>query len=156
MMSAGTNTRTEAAAAELAVALQGRRSGRGWVARCPAHRDRHPSLSIAEGADGRLLLRCFAGCNCSAIRNALAARSLWPERGSCPLRPQGTWEPSRIRCSPTPEPDQLAFLLRGDEIAALTATEAAVRPRTVACQTYRRKARDPLHAAESCLVWELS
>jgi TubC N-terminal docking domain len=50
----------------------------------------------------------------------------------------------------------LVLLLRGDEIAALTATEAAIRTWTGARQTYRRKPADPLHPAERCLVWELS
>ena len=31
-----------------------RRSGSGWSARCPAHEDRNPSLSVAEGAEGRV------------------------------------------------------------------------------------------------------
>ena len=36
--------------------LQGaHRNGRGWVARCPAHVDRNPSLSIDE-RDGKILL----------------------------------------------------------------------------------------------------
>jgi hypothetical protein len=38
-----------------------RRCGTGWVARCPAHEDREPSLSIAASAGGQLLLYCFAG-----------------------------------------------------------------------------------------------
>jgi hypothetical protein len=49
----------------------------------------------------------------------------------------------------------LVLLLQGDEIAALTATEAVIRTPTGAHQTYRRKAADPLHPAERCLVWEL-
>jgi hypothetical protein len=32
--------------------LNGRRSGKGWIAKCPAHNDREPSLSIPEGNDG--------------------------------------------------------------------------------------------------------
>jgi putative DNA primase/helicase len=47
---------------EIATKLCGRRSGRGWMARCPAHDDRNPSLSIAEGEEGRTLLKCQAGC----------------------------------------------------------------------------------------------
>jgi hypothetical protein len=50
----------------------------------------------------------------------------------------------------------LVLLLQGDEIAALTATEAVIRTRTGAHQTYRRRPADPLHPAERCLVWELS
>ena len=34
-----------------------------WSARFPAHADRGPSLSIAEGDDGVVLLHCFAGCS---------------------------------------------------------------------------------------------
>jgi hypothetical protein len=49
----------------------------------------------------------------------------------------------------------LVLLLRGDEIAALTATEAVIQTSTGAYQTYRRKPADPLHPAERCLVWEL-
>jgi TubC N-terminal docking domain len=50
----------------------------------------------------------------------------------------------------------LVLLLRGDGIAALTEAEAVIRTRTGARQTYRRRASDPLHPAERCLVWELS
>jgi len=32
-----------------------------WIARCPAHDDRNPSLSIKQ-ADDRVLVHCFAGC----------------------------------------------------------------------------------------------
>jgi len=47
-------------------------SGPGrWIARCPAHADRSPSLSIGEGGDGRVLLHCFAGCELSDIARAL-------------------------------------------------------------------------------------
>jgi hypothetical protein len=34
-----------------------------WIGRCPAHRDRHPSLSIRETGDGIVLLHCFGGCS---------------------------------------------------------------------------------------------
>jgi hypothetical protein len=37
-----------------------------WTAICPAHDDHHPSLSISEGAGGRVLLNCFAGCETEA------------------------------------------------------------------------------------------
>ena len=49
----------------------------------------------------------------------------------------------------------LVPLLQGDEIVALTASEAVIRTPTGARQTYRRKPADPLHPAERCLVWEL-
>jgi len=46
-------------------------TGGGFIARCPAHDDRSPSLSIREGQDGRVLLKCFAGCEPDAIAGAL-------------------------------------------------------------------------------------
>jgi hypothetical protein len=46
------------------------RSGSQWVARCPAHEDRTPSLAIAD-KDGRLLVRCHAGCTAEAVVGAL-------------------------------------------------------------------------------------
>lgn len=42
-----------------------------WKARCPAHNDRSPSLSIREGDDGRVLLFCHAGCSLDSILAAL-------------------------------------------------------------------------------------
>jgi len=61
-----------------------RRTGSGWVARCPAHDDRSPSLSVAEGRDGRVLLRCFAGCEFAAIADAIGMRNGSPDAASRP------------------------------------------------------------------------
>jgi hypothetical protein len=44
-------------------------------AKCPAHEDRQASLQISEGADGRTLIHCHAGCSLDAI---LSARDLAP------------------------------------------------------------------------------
>ena len=48
-----------------------KRNGAGWTARCPAHDDRSPSLSVGTGSDGRVLLRCHAGCEPEAVVGAL-------------------------------------------------------------------------------------
>lgn len=58
-------------AADIATALGAKGRGPRWVARCPAHDDRSPSLSIATGDDGKLLLRCHTGCSFLAIVAAL-------------------------------------------------------------------------------------
>lgn len=56
----------------LADTLKARRTGRlKWLARCPAHEDRSPSLSITEGRDGRVLVHCFAGCKPEAVLKAV-------------------------------------------------------------------------------------
>jgi hypothetical protein len=58
---------------EIAARLNAAPSGDGnWTARCPAHDDRSPSLSVAEGRKGRVLLFCHAGCEIDAIVQALA------------------------------------------------------------------------------------
>ncbi|NMC21107.1 MAG: DUF3987 domain-containing protein, partial [Thermogutta sp.] len=46
-----------------------------WQARCPSHEDRRPSLSIGVGADGRVLLTCFAGCPVGRICDALGMKA---------------------------------------------------------------------------------
>ncbi|GAG07980.1 unnamed protein product, partial [marine sediment metagenome] len=58
-----------------------RRNGRGWEARCPAHKDQHASLSVSIGDDGRTLLHCHAGCHTDDIvdRLGLQMRDLFPE-----------------------------------------------------------------------------
>lgn len=38
-----------------------------WLACCPSHDDRSPSLSIKEENDGHILLHCFAGCSAADI-----------------------------------------------------------------------------------------
>ena len=53
---------------QIAEHFGGRRVSSGrWMAKCPAHPDRSPSLSIAAGRDGKVLVRCFAGCDLSAV-----------------------------------------------------------------------------------------
>jgi hypothetical protein len=56
-----------------------RPSGTGWGARCPAHDDRHASLAIGEGKDGRALLFCHGGCDLADVLRALGltARDLF-------------------------------------------------------------------------------
>ena len=53
-----------------------------WLARCPAHEDRRPRLSIRELDDCTLLIKCFAGCAAPDIVAAvgLELRDLFPAR----------------------------------------------------------------------------
>lgn len=64
-----------------------RRTGPGrWVARCPAHKDRHASLSVRELDDGRTLLHCFAQCEVWSIVGAIGLEmtDLFPPRDTRP------------------------------------------------------------------------
>lgn len=74
-------------AALIAKALKGKKAGSGWLCLCPAHDDRSPSLSIADGADGRLLVKCHAGCDPLAVLTELRRRGL-AERDPAPLSPE--------------------------------------------------------------------
>src|SRR4051812_36302460 len=61
----------------IGIGLKGRRNGQGWMVRCPCpshgkgRGDTSPSLSVHDGDDGRLLLRCFAGCEFVDMLDAL-------------------------------------------------------------------------------------
>ncbi len=46
-----------------------RRENGGFKALCPTHDDQKPSLGIAVGDDGRVLLRCYAGCSGDDVRS---------------------------------------------------------------------------------------
>lgn len=49
----------------------GGRGQKQWVARCPAHSDKEPSLTISEGHDGKVLMTCFKGCEFNEILRSL-------------------------------------------------------------------------------------
>ena len=50
----------------------------GYIAKCPAHQDDNPSLSITE-KNGTFLIHCFAGCSQEAVVAAVKDLGLWPE-----------------------------------------------------------------------------
>jgi replicative DNA helicase len=59
-----------------------KRTANGFDARCPAHDDRGPSLGISQAPDGRVLLRCRAGCSIEDVLGALelVKADLFPPR----------------------------------------------------------------------------
>lgn len=73
-----------------------------WIACCPAHEDKSPSLSIREIDDGRILLHDFAGCDAEAILTTvgLTFSDLFPQ-------PLGQFKPVHSRI---PARDLLALL----------------------------------------------
>ena len=71
-----------------------RRQGNLW--QCPAHDDRTPSLSVTEGREGKVLVKCFgADCTFAEIRAALGieARRTGPARSSRERSPAPVREP---------------------------------------------------------------
>lgn len=53
-----------------------------WLACCPAHDDKSPSLAVRVVEDGRILIHCFAECSTSDILGAvgLTFDDLFPAR----------------------------------------------------------------------------
>jgi putative DNA primase/helicase len=98
-------------AEEIARALGGRKAGSTWMAICPAHDDRDPSLSIRDAGDGKVLVRCHAGCEQKQVIAALKSRGIWSDTGRRQGRMRG------FQTGAATEPD------RGDA----KRTEAALR-----------------------------
>jgi len=67
-------------AEDIANALGGRRSGRQYACRCPAHEDTSPSLIVFDGHTD-VQVRCMAGCHNDEIIAALRKRGIWQSGG---------------------------------------------------------------------------
>jgi putative DNA primase/helicase len=103
----------------IASALGGHRAGTTWMARCPVHEDRSPSLSITTGKDGKVLVRCHAGCDQRDLIAALLQRGLWQTNG----RVSGIAFNHRRRLAEEPDADTLRR--RAAALAIWQASQAA-------------------------------
>ena len=71
-MEAGVAMDLESRMSAIRSALKGvRPSSGGFTALCPAHPDRNTSLSVGRGRDGRITVKCFAGCSVKAVMSTL-------------------------------------------------------------------------------------
>ncbi len=69
-------------ARNITLALHGRWCGSYGIALCPAHDNRRtPALSLANGHDGKLLAKCFAGCSFIDIIEALRGLGILEQNG---------------------------------------------------------------------------
>lgn len=71
-------------AQRITAALDGKWYGRYGAACCPAHGDRKPSLTLADGPSGRLLAHCKSGCDFIAVLNALRGLGIVAGDGAAP------------------------------------------------------------------------
>jgi hypothetical protein len=78
-----------------------KRSGSGWTAHCPAHEDRVASLSVGEGDDGRVLVRCHAGCSVEDVVATLGLelRDLFEAGGGWSIHPKTHATPQHPGCT---------------------------------------------------------
>ncbi len=98
-----------------------------WVACCPAHESKsRQSLSIAETADGRVLLHDFGGCSALAVLEAIGLdfADLFPERDPDDVGRANGWRGARAKDA-AQRPEQLHPRTALTAIAA-DVTEAAV------------------------------
>ena len=71
-------------AQRITAALQGRWHGRYGLVCCPAHDDRNPSLTLADGVSGRLLAHCKTGCAFADVLDALRGLGIVTGKGKVP------------------------------------------------------------------------
>jgi hypothetical protein len=48
-----------------------RTSTNQYIACCPAHDDKSPSLSITDKGDGKILINCYAGCGTEDVLDSI-------------------------------------------------------------------------------------
>ncbi len=114
--------------------LQGRWSGSSGVARCPAHEDRTPSLSIRDGDGGKLLTCCHAGCPPEAVWAALRDRGLVAQGDDRPSesrprrRPQ---RPDKSISDPSPNQEHAIEIWHSARPAPGTVTTTYLRHRAI-------------------------
>lgn len=121
-----------------------------WLARCPAHEDRSPSLSIRELEDGRVLLHDFGGCSAADVLAALSLEmsALFPERLPGRGESQG-YAPSHSRI---PAADLLeAIDFETSVLSVIAADLAAGRPLTDEDRERLTTAARRIHAARDML-----
>ncbi len=145
---------------EIVGRLNAKTSDKGkWLAQCPAHDDRRPSLSIREGDERRVLLRCFAGCSIERIVSALGItiHDLFESRASSialqtRTRPKvaDLYEALEIEVKRYRERHRIEGLLRTCEVNAIRATiakrfgvELAPIARPLSEGAYGGRERDP-------------
>lgn len=100
-----------------------RQTGPGrYVALCPAHDDKSPSLTIRETDDGAVLIKCWSGCAFEDIVNAvgLEPRDLFPAKAL----PVGTHS-TRGHRKPFAASDVLAAVAHEAVLVAITARDIA-------------------------------
>ena len=78
-----------------------KKQGNGWVACCPAHDDRTPSLSIIDGDKGPVWT-CRAGCSNAQVTAALKASEIWTVKKSASAAP---FQPATPKPKAKPAPD---------------------------------------------------
>jgi hypothetical protein len=97
-----------------------------WVARCPAHEDRAPSLSIRVTADGVILVHDFAGCTALDVCVAIGVEyaDLFPDRRIRRVEPGRVRIPAAERLELLAHETTTAAIVVNDILSTKSATDA--------------------------------
>jgi len=60
--------------------LNARKCADGWIAKCPAHEDSSPSLSLNFTESGKLLWKCHAGCSQMLVFDSMLKLGFFPSK----------------------------------------------------------------------------
>jgi len=111
--------------------------GKAFKARCPAHPDRSPSLSLKEADDGRVLLHCFSGCEIDAVVAELGlqmADLFPPSSRSGNGRPRLPGVNLRALQVATDFEKQVLFFVKADQAAGRTVSQLDLERAKLALQ----------------------
>lgn len=135
----------DAVARVLARLPRARKSGSRWLAPCPAHQDRTPSLQVAQGDVGALVV-CFGGCSPAAIVAALGLTmsDLWDDAGE-----RTGWRPAPAPARPV-ERDEAPT--RPEGAADLWRRSGRVWDSPAACAWLRGRGIDPAAVEDADLA----
>lgn len=131
-----------------------RKTKDGWTSRCPAHKDRNPSLSVSVGDGGRIIACCHAGCSIESIATAIGwtVRDLFPaeENASMNRRPRS---PRKAKRAFRSADAAAGALLQTTELRGATITKYAYSDNFTVARFDFEDGRDkgfrPIHKAGS-------
>ena len=109
-----------------------------FMARCPAHDDHDPSLSISEGDDGRALVHCHAGCTVDAVL-AVLGLSITDLFARAATMPRAARPRSRTAAVPVdlPRAERLVRVLRALDACGARWQAQVMGPDCPACGAQR-------------------
>ena len=105
------------------------RGDSSWMACCPAHTDKNPSLSIKETQDGDILLHCFAGCGVDDVLAALGLEmsDLFSKQAIMVSSTHNTFTAEDVLVALVDELEGVCLELSKDAIDATVVAEAHLR-----------------------------
>jgi len=120
----------------VAKALGGHRAGATWMARCPTHDDRSPSLSISASKDGKVLVHCHAGCDQRDVIATLRDRGLWETTGDLTghfARKRENHVPVQPAADAMKRTEMALEIWQASQPAEVTPVETYLRSRRIEC-----------------------